>query len=524
VNAGGGARDRRRPRAGRSLAGALLAAAVAAPGARAADEVPPPAVPRVVDARAAGAAADGVRDDAPALQAALDGLAARGGVLHLAAGVYALGASLVVRGDGVTVRGDGAVLRAGPGFAAGAGPLVRGRTYRGEGGPAAQRAVAIVGLTLDGAGVAPSALWLERVRDAAVREVRVRGVAAGGAGAIVVRSTDDGENDTGEVTVADSVVELEQPTTGIVVRKVVNCRVSGNRVQGTGAEGGHGIDLTLTQGCTVTDNHLIAVDVGCLADESNHLQVTGNYVALSRSGFRAGKRAGGKQTAHNNVYVNNRVIAGGAGFVVHGSGMILVANYAAFMVPGPAIWVQAGGTHDAVVANNASIAEAGGIRFDASDGVVVANVPISNGTSGIEINGERVAVSANAIVSSPTGIRLGPGARACTVVGNTVRNAAEAALVLGGEGHRVRDNLGPAGGLPEAGPGAGYGSGETEVSAARTAVQALFADDRYVVAVEWTADPGGREWITDRTAAGFVIVLPAPPPAPVRARWVARGF
>ena len=42
--------------------------------------------------------------------------------------------------------------------------------------------------------------------------------------------------------------------------------------------------------------------------------------------------------------------------------------------------------------------------------------------------------------------------------------------------------------------------------------------------VEWPADPGGREWITEKTRAGFVIVLPAAPRRPVRVHWVARGL
>jgi hypothetical protein len=239
-----------------------------------------------------------------------------------------------------------------------------------------------------------------------------------------------------------------------------------------------------------------------------------------RTGFRAVARPGGKATANNGVFVNNRVLTGGVGFVVKGSGMVLVANYAAFLRPGPAVWVQRGGTHDAVVANNASVSIEGGIRFDASDGVVAANVPISNASTGIEVNGERVAVTGNAVNASPVGIRLGDAAAACTVVGNTVHGAKDAPLVVGGHGHRVRDN---AGATLELGPGAAYGSGELEVSAARSAVQARFADDRYLVSVEWLGDPGGREWIAERTAAGFVIALPAAPPRPVRARWLALG-
>jgi len=140
------------------------------------------------------------------------------------------------------------------------------------------------------------------------------------------------------------------------------------------------------------------------------------------------------------------------------------------------------------------------------------------------VNGQRVSVTANAVISNPTGIRLGPAARACTVVGNTVHNATQAALVLGGRGHRARDNAGSDGDLPEVGPGAVYGGGELEVGEARTAIRATFPDDRYLVSVEWGADPGGREWIAEKAGTGFVIALPAKPPRPVRARWSARGF
>src|SRR5262249_45139031 len=103
-----------------------------------------------------------------------------------------------------------------------------------------------------------------------------------------------------------------------------------------------------------------------------------------------------------------------------------------FLRPGPALWVQRGGTHDAVVANNASVSVDGGIRFDASNGVVAANVPISNSSNGIEVNGTRVAVTGNAVTGSPVGIRLGDAAAACTVVGNTIDGAQEAPLVVGG--------------------------------------------------------------------------------------------
>jgi nitrous oxidase accessory protein NosD len=388
----------------------------------------------------------------------------------------------------------------------------------------AARGIVVLGVALDGAGIASRALALERAHDVTVRGVHVRRLRAGGGGAILVRSSADRETDTGEVTVSENVVELDEPTSGIVLRNVVNCLVSGNRVQGTGREGGHGIDLTLSRGCTVSDNVILRADVGVLADETNHVQLIGNYVYDARTGFRAGVRPDGRRQAANNVYVNNRVLTGGSGFVVGGSGMLLIGNYAAFLKPGPAIWVQGGGTHDALVGNNPSVAGAAGIRFDASDGVVVANVPISNDGPGIEVNGGRVAVSANATISNRIGIRLGERARACTVVGNTVEKAAEAPLVLGGAEHTVRDNTGTGGVLPERGRGATYGSGEADIRAARTAIAADFPDDRYLVTVEWAADPGGREWIAEKTRTGFVITLPGPPPAPVRVRWLARGL
>ena len=500
----------------RALGGALvLAVAVARAHA---------AVPLEVDARAAGAVADGVRDDAPALQAALDRLAAAGGVLRLPAGTYVLGVPLVVRGDRVALRGDGAVLRAGPGFTARGTAAALLMTAARSGADAAPwRGVEIEGLRFDGAGAAASALQLVRVRDVAVRRNRVENLAAGGAGAIVVRSAADATNDSGEIVVEDNVIEPGVATSGIVLRKVVNCRVQGNRVQASGGAGAHGIDLTLSQGCTVTDNMVFSPDVGVLADEANHLQVLGNYVFAPRTGFRAGLREGSKQPAANVVFVSNRVLTGGAGFEVAGSGMILVGNYAAFLTPGPAIWIKRGGSHDAVVANNASLAKDGGIRFDATDGVIAANVPTANGAAGIEVNGRRVAVTGNALSGNPVGIRLGTAAAACTVVGNTVEKALEAPLVIAGDANRVRDNVGP-GPLPEAGPGALYGSGEAGIEATRTPVAATFPDARYVVTIEWAGDPGGREWIVEKSAAGFTIALPGAPRAPVRARWTARGL
>jgi parallel beta-helix repeat protein len=484
---------------------AILGTAAAAPPAR-----------QMIDAREAGALGDGSRDDAPALQAALDRLAASCGMLRLPAGTYVISRPLVVRGDHVAVAGEGAVLQAGPGFAAASG---RAAIIRNE-AAAVQRGLAVTGLECDAAGVAGSGIWLDRVRESAVRGNtvrRLRVVPEGGG--IVVRSLRDEEGDTGEVTIADNVVDPGAAATGIVVRRLVNCLVTGNRVSANGAAGAHGIDLTLSQGCTVSDNTVLNPDVGVLADETNHLQVIGNYVFAPKTGFRAVERPGGKG-ANNGVFVNNRVLTGGVGFVVKGSGMVLVANYAAFLRPGPALWVQRGGTHDAVVANNASVSIDGGIRFDASDGVVAANVPISNASNGIEVNGERVAVTGNAVNASPVGIRLGDKAAACTVVANTLHGAKDAPIVVGGRDHRVRDN---AGATLEVGPGAAYGGGELEVTAARTPVQARFADERYVVSIEWAGDPGGREWIADKTAAGFVITLPAAPPRPVRARWLATG-
>src|SRR5437773_1483677 len=257
----------------------LLAAASAA--------VEPAQAPEQINARDAGARADGVHDDAPALQAALDRLADRGGVLDLPAGTYLVGAPLVMRGDNVVLRGDGATLRAGKGFAAGAGApaaLVRGGASRG-GSHAPALHLSVVGLGLDGAGISTAGLWIERARDVTVRGTHVRRVRAGGGGAIVVRSADDRESDTGEVTVADNVVELDETTTGSALRHVANCRVSGNRVQGTGGEGGHGLDLTLSRRCTVSDTIVLTADIGCLTDETNHLQIIGNYVYGARTGF-----------------------------------------------------------------------------------------------------------------------------------------------------------------------------------------------------------------------------------------------
>ena len=54
-------------------------------------------------------------------------------------------------------------------------------------------------------------------------------------------------------------------------------------------------------------------------------------------------------------------------------------------------------------------------------------------------------------------------------------------------------------------------------------VHADFPDERYLVSVEWAADPAGREWITEKTRTGFVIALPAAPPAAVRLHWIARA-
>ena len=108
-----------------TLLAVLLAAASAA--------VEPAQAPEQINARDAGARADGVHDDAPALQAALDRLADRGGVLDLPAGTYLVGAPLVMRGDNVVLRGDGATVRARKGFAAAAGEpaaLVRGGASR----------------------------------------------------------------------------------------------------------------------------------------------------------------------------------------------------------------------------------------------------------------------------------------------------------------------------------------------------------------------------------------------------------
>jgi hypothetical protein len=51
------------------------------------------------------------------------------------------------------------------------------------------------------------------------------------------------------------------------------------------------------------------------------------------------------------------------------------------------------------------------------------------------------------------------------------------------------------------------------------AALADFPDDRYLVSVERAADPGGREWVTEKT--GVVVALRAAPPAAVRVHWIA---
>ena len=48
---------------------------------------------------------------------------------------------------------------------------------------------------------------------------------------------------------------------------------------------------------------MLTADIGCLTDETNHLQIIGNYVYGARTGFRAEEQPGGKRPAANNVYV-----------------------------------------------------------------------------------------------------------------------------------------------------------------------------------------------------------------------------
>ena len=102
--------------------------------------------------------------------------------------------------------------------------------------------------------------------------------------------------------------------------------------------------------------------------------------------------------------------------------------------------------------------------------------------------------------------------------------AVGAAVEAHDDAHQVHDNAMPGGAVAERGPGGLYGSGQAQVGGARTPVTGGFPDDRYLVSVEWDGNPGGREWIAEKTPRGFVIVLPAAPPRPLRARWIARGY
>ena len=88
----------------RSFLSAITGAAVA------------PAVLGVTHVPAGGVVGDGVADDAPAIQAAIDVAAGRGGTVYLPAGRYRLAAALRAR-SGVTLAGDGAATGAGAGWA-----------------------------------------------------------------------------------------------------------------------------------------------------------------------------------------------------------------------------------------------------------------------------------------------------------------------------------------------------------------------------------------------------------------------
>src|SRR4051812_5628015 len=66
-----------------------------------------PAVLGAAHVPAGGIVGDGVADDAPAIQAAIDAAAGRGGAVFLPAGRYRLAAALQAR-SGVTLAGDGA--------------------------------------------------------------------------------------------------------------------------------------------------------------------------------------------------------------------------------------------------------------------------------------------------------------------------------------------------------------------------------------------------------------------------------
>ena len=80
----------------RSFLSAITGAAVA------------PAVFGVAHVPAGGIVGDGVADDAPAIQAAIDVAAGRGGTVYLPAGRYRLGAAALQARSGVTLAGDGA--------------------------------------------------------------------------------------------------------------------------------------------------------------------------------------------------------------------------------------------------------------------------------------------------------------------------------------------------------------------------------------------------------------------------------
>ncbi|MDX2194664.1 MAG: glycosyl hydrolase family 28-related protein [Gemmatimonadales bacterium] len=116
------------------------------------------------------AAADGRRDAAPALQAALDSAARLGGAeVRVPAGQYRIGATLVLRGHGIRLVGAGAgrtVLRADPALE---GPVL---LAAGADRHRRVRDVRVEALTADGTGARKRGrtvvVFLQRVEDARV--------------------------------------------------------------------------------------------------------------------------------------------------------------------------------------------------------------------------------------------------------------------------------------------------------------------------------------------------------------------
>src|SRR5262245_55762195 len=112
----------------------------------------------VYDVRAFGAKGDGVVDDAPAIQAAVDtALAHGGGTVFLPPGVYILGRPNVATpsiylGSRIILRGAGAgsVIKRNPG--GNARPLIhnKGRTKATGGTGAGDEGIVIADLALDG--------------------------------------------------------------------------------------------------------------------------------------------------------------------------------------------------------------------------------------------------------------------------------------------------------------------------------------------------------------------------------------